>query len=710
MNSRWPSEARLLSFLAMFAALSVAVGWRLYALQISRHDHYVRKANDQQLKTIVLQPERGLILDRRGRTLATSVSRYSAYVDPGKLPGDPVSWAGLFAEATHQSYNDILRILERNRPAPLARRMDPADFLRMAQLSDQFDLGSNALWFHRESQRRYPRAIASHLLGYCTTDGDGDNQGLSGLELQFNEFIKGAKVYRKTPRSAVRTTLSPIDERALQESRGQTLVLTIDSVIQEAAERALAAAVEKHNARSGVVLIQRTKTGAILAACAEPTFDNNTFSKSSAAARRPRFLTDPMEPGSTAKCLTFAMLFERNRIRQEELINCHGGRMRIHGRWVVDSPGHTLYWATPKEIFRWSSNVGTVEAAQRVTNEEYYETLTSFGIGRPAGIDLPGESGGILRPVSQWTNMSRSSLPMGYEFAATPLQILNTVSGILNEGRLMKPYIVAERRAADGALLWKAQPEVVRQIVRPSTSAIMKEFMEDVVTNGTGKKASIISNGGRWRAGGKTGTTRKSDQKHREYIASFIGAIPINDPEITIFVAIDSPRSDGLYYASDVACPLFAEVAKAALSQLAIPPSFPPEAIPAEVAGQAPARKAKEAQAKSARPAQAASGDSPGAALPPGAILMPDLAGLTMAEARRALREKEIGARFSGRGIVVDQTPPAGAPVEKGAQALVVFRDTFLREEAARQSGETAKPETTSSSPKGKTALTTSRH
>ncbi len=713
MRNRWPSEIRLVAFAASFVAMSWVVVWRLGQLQIGEHDYYVERAQGQHYKKIVIQPERGEILDAKGRILATSVGRLSVYADPTKLVPENTlgdddeakssqstmtmeSWAGLFSESLGVPYSDILGQLQKKHPVPLARRLPPEETTRILGISDEYRLRENALWFHRETVRVYPRKAAPHVIGFCTTDGDGDNQGIAGVELLSDEDLKGCKLSMRLQRSAIRTVLSPVEDAALRQARGETLVLTIDAAVQEAAEQVLARKVEEFKAEAGVVIVQETKTGAIRAMASWPTFDNNRFSEAGNSERRNRCLTDPIEPGSVAKIFTMSILFDLSKYGPDDTIDCHGGFVRIHGRNVIDAPGHTLHVALLREVFQFSSNVGTVLAAQALEPAEYYDSLRRFGFGRTTGIDLPGEGAGLLYPVERWTAMSMSSLPMGYEFGLTPIQIVTAVSGILNDGRLMRPYVVAERHDPRGGIVWKAQPVVVREVVRPSTSALIRELMEEVVVSGTGKKAQVAQ----YRTGGKTGTTRKSQIKdHAEYISSFVGAVPIDNPELTIFCSIDNPK--GHYYAAEVAAPVFQEVGTAALAQLAIPSTGAPKLA---VASHDEEEEGIEGGAGDQTNKAALAAAPPAERIATGPGEMPDLTGLTMAEARNGLKGFELDVRFIGSGCVVDQSPIPGTPVTKDARAIVVFGDSTVVPPDALEALQEDHPETRkpSAAPSGK--------
>lgn len=668
---RKPHRMRVLVLGLLFAGLSAAVAGRLYTLQYKDHDHYRDRAQRMQVRRVVVQPERGDILDRDGRALAQSMGRVTVSINPSVFDGlldeeERRRLAGLVAEASGEDFETVHERLTGSRVTGLVRRIRPENATQVAAILAEANPTGEGFWLDRESIRVYPRHLAAAVIGFNSRDADGDNIGLAGIELQYNEQLRGQRVEGRASHTAISQSLEPWDTRELLAARGNTLVLTLDANVQEAVERILGETVEKHDAASGGVIIMDPHNGDVLAMASYPTFDNNRFATEPADHRRNRTLTDPLETGSVAKLFTAAMLLDNGIVGPETLIDCEGGYAVVDGRRVRDAPGHTLYLATFREVMRWSSNVGIVKAALAMENEEWYASLRSFGFGAPTGVDLPGEGSGILYPLRRWTRLSRTSLPMGYEIAMTPMQIAAGISALVNGGVYYQPRLVSEIRDSSGNTVEFREPKALRRVIRPTTSAIIRDLMEDVVAHGTGKPAQVEG----YRVGGKTGTTRKSDIfDRREYIASFGGALPANDPRLVIYLYIDAPQ--GEYYASRVAAPAFQEIARAAVLHLGIPASDQSVAmVPDRVA----------VPGGPGRPAAPQSRVSPGR--------MPDLLGLTMTEARDLLPPGVGNVRFLGSGEVSDQYPPSGEII--GRETEIVLHFSTPEERATELAGAAA--------------------
>jgi len=365
-------------------------------------------------------------------------------------------------------------------------------------------------------------------------------------------------------------------------------------------------------------------------------------------------VTDPLETGSVAKLFTAALLLDRNYITPDTLVDCGGGVAYFGRRRVEDTGNYNLRVVPFYLAIRTSSNVGIIRAAEVLNNDEWYAHLRALGFGAPTGIDLPGEGSGLLYPPSQWTALSRSSLPMGYEMALTPIQIANAVTALVNGGELLKPHVVREIRDAKGATVWRAEREVVRRVISPMTSSQLRWMMEDVVANGSAKAARMDG----YRVGGKTGTTRKSHvSTHREYIASFAGAFPIDRPRVTIYCYVDNPKPQ--YYASQVAAPLFHDIAKATALHLGIVPSTAPTAD-MTVAMTTP-REASDA-ATQALELRALAGP-----------VVPDLMGMSASEVREALQGWSGPLRIVGSGRVVAQDPAPYASAVEGRELTIML-------------------------------------
>lgn len=650
---RKPHKFRVILLGGIFVVLGAAVAARLVALQVVSHDRYSARARGQHVTEVVLQSERGDILDRRGRPLATSTGTLSIYIDrahfaPEGSGIDKERIAGQLAWFLQQSPARVLSRIEGERGVvTLGRQLDPVTAERIGDLFRQWSVPRRAYWFHRESKRLYPRGIAPHIVGYTATDGDGDNEGLAGLELMYNRHLSGQRIESASFRTGLSQVIMPFEQGALLDARGRTLVLTIDAAIQEAAESAIAAAAEEFRARGAGAIAMDAQTGEILAMAAWPTFDNSRHGAATNDARRNRLLTDPFEPGSVAKLWTAAMLLDLGLVHPDEIFDCEGGTAVVDGRRLRDS-GSRLRRVTFREVIRHSSNVGAVKAGIRMDNETWHGYLRAFGFGQPTGIDLPGEGSGLLYPTSRWTRLSRTSLPMGYEIGVTPMQTVVAVAALANGGEVLRPFVVKEIRDSRGAVVERRERHVVRRVIRPSTSAQMRELMADVVINGTGRPAAVEG----YQVGGKTGTTRKSHIHDRaEYIASFAGVIPTDHPRVAIYVYVDDPQ--GSYYASRVAAPAFREIARAAMLHLDVTPTTPRE--PAADHAGAATRGFADWQ-----PVEAGE--------------MPDLRGLSLAGVRAEL--SRLGAsdiRILGSGRVVDQQPQPGAPFDAAHTVIVVL-------------------------------------
>ncbi len=649
-----PHRLRSIVLGVAFSALAATVCARLVTLQLDRHDAYVARARQQQTRRVVIQPERGDILDREGRPLAQSTARLSLYVHPVYLraPHADIDLDQLARQIAHYTGMPASRVrerLDRNTPVVLGRALHPEVARRLEETLDIYSIDARGVWFHRETRRTYPRHLAAPLIGFCSSDGDGDNTGIGGIEQSYNGELGGQRIESKVRRTAVSQSLDSIPAEDLVRARGNTLVLTIDSVIQEATETALREAVEEFGAAGAGAVVMDVRTGDVLAMASHPTFDNNNFSGATAEQRRNRTITDPLEAGSVVKLFTAAMLIDLGLVGPDTLVDCEGGHAVIDGRRINDAPGHEPLHVVPfRTALAFSSNVGIIKLAQAVDNATWYGYLRSFGFGQDTPLRLPGESAGILYPVEKWTKFSRTSLPMGYELALTPIQIAAGVAALVNEGRYMRPTLVKEIRSARGEVIERHEPEELRQVVRPTTSAIMRELMADVVVEGTGKKAQVPG----YRIGGKTGTTVKSHIRDRkEYISSFCGVVPIDQPAVVVYVYVDAPTK--ARFGGTIAAPAFAKIARVAMLHLGVPPTEPID------------------HAGELELVAAALEQPPPPAPPEGT--MPDLSGLSMAEVRRALPMPVASLSLAGSGLACDQSPLPGDPLGPSPPAFVPF-------------------------------------
>lgn len=658
MALKKPHRLRVVLLGGCFAVLSGLVGARLVHLQHTNYEHYSRRADGQHLRKVEIQPERGTILDRNGNALAQSTGRLTVYINPRFLSapvytGDVAELALEIADAAGMERTEVESRIAGGRVTALAKRLRPEHANRVMAVLREAGVDSRGHWLHRESIRLYPRHLAAPVIGFCRSDADGHNDGIAGVELAYNAELSGTRIVSSSMRTGISQSIDPWEPEDLLRARGNTLVLTLDANIQESLDDILLRHAEKWEADAAGAVIMDVNDGSIVAMSSYPTFDNNNFSTADPDSRRNRTLTDPLETGSVAKLFMASMLVDQGFVTPETTIDCEGGFAVVDGRRLRDSPGHYLDVATFREVMRWSSNIGIVKVALSLDNETWYDYLRAFGFGSETGIDLPGEGAGILYPVERWTRLSRTSLPMGYEIALTPLQTTAALAALVNGGQYFQPHVVSEIRDPHGNTVFRRQNTPVRQVIRPTTSAIMRELMEDIVVNGTGKKAQVEG----YRIGGKTGTTRKSNVfTHREYIASFGGAFPIHQPRVAVYLYIDNPK--GAYYASTVAAPAFQEIVRSVALHLGIAPSE--ELL----------TRADETTDSKEKSAPTPVPDSP---VLLGIGAMPDLRGLSMARARTLLPEHATRVRFLGSGVVTDQYPAPGHPVGEASDIVLHF-------------------------------------
>ena len=652
-------KIRILIVTMFLAALFVAVEYRLYVLQIRDHEFYVKKAEGIHQRKRTVNPFRGEILDRDNKVFAVSTRKSTVYVYPPRVPDEKKDeLSKKLASILLLPEEKIRDKFDKKYHIPIARKISEEKAGRVLALSEDMDLRYGALYTREESKRLYPNGkLLAPVLGFTTIDDTGDNKGIFGLELKYNDWICGDYEKYSTTRTGRRQYLKPIERDILERTYGNRLILTIDHAIQYAAARALRKGVAEWEADSGMAVVQDVKTGAILAMCSVPSFDPNHFATYESDFRRNRCVSDTLEPGSVMKIFTSAILLDLGLVSMDEIIDCEGGRAVIDGRRVTDAGGHKMNEVPFYETFYHSSNIAFSKLGLRIEPPVYYNYLRLFGFGRETGIDVPDESAGILYPLSKWTKFSRTSLPIGYEIGVTPVQVTTALSAIANRGQLMRPYIVERIEDARGNVIRKFEPEFRHNVVSPETAQKALSLMKGAVEEGTGKAAQIEG----YSIGGKTGTTRKSDRTEPEYIAGFAGVYPVSDPQICCYVAIDNPKDK--YYASTVAVPVFHRIAKDVLSILAIPPDK--ERINKNVA--------------EATPTPAPVRTEPVERIATAEGEMPDLRGLTMKETLKQMKDIPVDVRFIGSGVVVKQMPRPGAELEGVTNCVITFGRKIAR-------------------------------
>jgi cell division protein FtsI (penicillin-binding protein 3) len=673
------SHRRVLVVASVLVFWMFAITARVVYLQTLEHEWLRERARVQQQDALETSPLRGLVLDREGRELARSVDTESFFVVPGEI-SDVARVAAQLAPlvgAERSALQERLReAKEGNRKFIwIARKLeeDQAERINALKLEGVYSL--------KEPKRRYPNgSLAAHVLGFVGLD----EVGLAGVEQFYDERVRGeaGKVFIET--DAHRRPYASFEQSA---RAGQTVVLTIDQVIQYRTEQALAGAVERAHAKSGTAIVLDPHTGEILALANAPSFDPNNPRNASAEARANQALQNIYEPGSTFKIVAYSAAIERGLVKPDDHIDCQMGSITVAGRLVHDH--HPFGSLTISEALAKSSNVAAIKLGLRVGDDSMYDYMRLFGFGSRTGVELPGETAGLVRAVARWQPSSMGSIAIGQEVGVTPVQMAGAFGALANDGVRIAPHLVREIRAADGSVVFQSSPEQHR-VVSTETARTLRGMLEGVTLNGTAKRAQL--NG--YSAAGKTGTAQKIDPATKtysktKYVGSFVGFAPVENPAVVIIVVIDEPV--GSYHGGDVAAPIFREIAEQVLPALSIAPDTDVKPAPGtdliaktshETTTSARLREEldREWEQRRATLPQIA-GDAPGAGMSEvvyaastkRAVLMPDLRGRSLRDAARICAQLGLQLEARGEGHAVQQSPAAGAEVDSGQVVRIDF-------------------------------------
>jgi cell division protein FtsI (penicillin-binding protein 3) len=560
---------RLLALLILSVLAFSAISGRLIILQVFDAGSLDQAAARQRLTVIDLPATRGRIFDRNLDDLAISIPASAVWADP-RLVRNKGRTAARLARALGASKAAIAdRLASRGRFVYLARRIPKARGDRVQAL----DLPG--VFVEVDVARRYPSgSVASQVLGFVDVEGHGQ----AGIEQQYDGLLRGHPGKVQLERDPKGRAI-PQGRRSLEPAEpGTDLVLTIDQQLQYVTEQALAQAVRDHKARAGSVVVMSPRTGEILAMANVPTFDPNQVGRSRPEARRNRAVEDMFEPGSTNKTITAAAALEHGvRTPKTETI-VPDSLPLCPEKTFHDSHSHAPELMTFADIVAQSSNVGTIMTARDLGRDRLYQAQVDFGYGRRSGVDLPGESPGILRPPSSWYCTDLGTNAIGQGVAVTVLQMASVYATVANNGVLRPPTLLRGMVDAHGRVE-RAERKPGRRVLSARTARTLSRILEGVVEDGgTGTEAALDE----WRVAGKTGTARKPDTEHGgylpgAYVGSFIGFAPADRPAVVVAVVIDQPTRG--YYGGSVAAPVFREVTAAALRRLGVVPTLPAKAV-----------------------------------------------------------------------------------------------------------------------------------
>ncbi len=686
----WDSTRRLHALGAVLVLWTGVIGLRLVDLQVIHYGDFTQRAQRQQQRSIEVAPRRGIIYDRNGHELAMSVMVDSIFAVPAEIP-DQAGTAALLSRILSVDSRELLGHMKASHAfCWVARKVDGDLAARVRALN------LKGIYFQKEPKRFYPkRELGAQVLGYVGMD----DEGLGGIEREYDEHLRGRPGKMLITMDARRRWFGRVER---QPDPGQNVVLTIDQNIQYIAERELQTAMEQTKAIAGTIVVTNPHTGEVLALANRPTFNPNTFNKVPAAFLKNHAVSDVYEPGSTFKIVTVAAALEEKLTRPEELVDCQMGAIVIGGMRIRDHEKFGLIPVT--DIIAHSSDVGAIKLGLRLGEERFDHYIRAFGFGAQTGIELPGETRGLAKPVSRWSKVSIGAISMGQEIGISALQLADLISTIANDGTWTAPHIVA---APQGGLRQVAYhpggAPIAEQhrVISNLTAAQMKMMLQQVVLRGTGRKAQLDG----YSAGGKTGTAQKVDPatgaySRSKYVASFGGFGPINNPALTVVVILDS--AVGLHQGGQVCAPVFQRVMQQALEYLNVPHDIEVRAPSTRVLK----AKFKDSDLDESSPDRLAGGlemavaDMPGQkpTIAPAAVVPATLAlggsqpasGTTVVDVEngvpapsflgkpvRAAVEyaQETGFEIDviGEGVAREQMPPPGARIAPGGRVAVRF-------------------------------------
>lgn len=551
------AKPRLYVFTAILILWVAGICGRLIYLQIIKYGDFVQRAARQQQRTIDVTPSRGIIYDRNGQALAMSVMVDSVFAVPSEIP-DQTTTARLLARVMGADANELLSRMKAQRNfAWLGRKLDNETASRIRAMN------LKGIYFQQEPRRFYPkRELAAQVLGYVGLD----DEGLAGIERNFDDDLRGTPGKMVISLDARRKSLGSIEKAP---DPGENVVLTIDEKIQYIVEKELARGIEDTHAQAASVVVQNPRTGEILALANYPTFNPNATRDIKTISLKNRAVSDIYEPGSVFKTVTYSSVLEDKLAKTDEIIDCNPGFIYVGGIRIRDA--HHIGVVPLEKAYAESSDVAAVKMGLRLGPDRFYNYIREYGFGQQTGIELPGETKGLVKPPSRWSAASIGAMSIGQEVGVTPLQTISMMSALANDGIYTPPRIVAGVTPPSNKYQQVVfRPPQQHRVVSTMTAAQMRRMLEQVVLFGTGRRAILDG----YTSAGKTGTAQKVDPKTgryspSDYVASFAGFAPVNNPAVSIIVVIDSAR--GLHQGGQVSAPVFARIAQQVLAYMNVP-------------------------------------------------------------------------------------------------------------------------------------------
>ncbi len=636
----------------------VAVLVRAGELQLLEGGRWRAEAEKARQERRILEARRGGIYDRNGVPLAVTQEYFHVGIAPNELR-DLSADGRAVAKALGLPASDVLREL---RTRKWVAYRGPFSGLQIQPLRE-----IRGVHLEGEFARHAPSgSLASAVIGAFRPDSA---RGASGIELALNDLLTGTPGIAVLLKDRAGRRYDSPSRLQREPVPGRDVVLTIDAELQEIAERALDEAMRRYEADGGDIVILDPHTGELLALASRKDVEGRLV------ANRATFFTDPFEPGSTAKLFTAGGLLARNRVKPQDAVQVHNGRLvmpvnrRGATRTITDAH-QTNGSISLAQAIKISSNVAMALFSERLSSAEQFESLRDFGFGSPTGVEFPSEARGVLRLPDQWDGYSKASIAMGYEFQVTPVQLATAYAAIANDGILLTPTLVKEVRAPDGRIEYAHQPEPVRRAVPPAVAHALRDYLRSVLEEGGTAEGARLAN---YSLAGKTGTAKKTAGNGYavgRYTASFAAIFPADDPQLVVVVKIDDPR--GAHYGGETAAPLTRSMLEEALaarrSAIDRLRLVDQGAAGSGVAAGAPAPVEREEPTEGRAVVT----------LPVGATatartrtLVPGVAGGSIRRAANALHRRGFRVAVYGKGAVARTTPAAGDSAQVGSLVTV---------------------------------------
>ena len=613
------------------AVMLLVLAARLVWVQFIIGEDLRQKAYNARFRNVEVKAKRGIVYDAKGKPLAISVSTDSFYAIPAQIrkAGRAQETAAEIARVLGMEQARVLEVITRQQAFVWIQRHVPEEKARELKA-----LNLEGISCVEEPERFYPKgSLLAHVLGFAGID----NQGLNGIEVTYDKVLSGVSGTIMVEYDAKGQEIPDALQKYIPPQDGNSIYLTIDETIQYIVERELDEMMKLKSPKKAGVIVMEPKTGRILAMASRPAYNPNQYKDYDPATWRNSVISDAYEPGSTFKTVTAAGALDEGVVKPQDRFYDPGYVMvgkEMVKCWRYGRPHGSQTFV---EGVQNSCNPVFITIGLRAGKDVFYRYLHGFGFGQKTGIDLPGEALGILVDKEKCKDIDLATMSMGQANAVTPIQLLNAFAAISNGGYLMKPQLVKEIRDKDGNLVRAIEPEVVRQVISGETSRTFMGILETVVSQGTGRNAFIEG----YRVGGKTGTAQKvvpgGKYSTSEYIASFMGVAPVNDPQVVALVVVDAPQ--GVYFGGQVAAPVFRNIVHDTLRYLRVTAQVEPEKI------------ANNASRKA---------------------VIPDLAGMDLKNAVGILSKAKFKVDVLGDGTRVKALlPPAGTELHEGGKVVV---------------------------------------